>query len=245
MLKQKMKNKKKSIVILHGWMLYGSRYSAIQKIFEAKSYKVYAPDLPGFGEEPMMKEIMTIDDYILFLKHFLDRNKLEKIVLIGHSFGGRVASKFAFIYPDRVDKLILTGSPLIRHKLKFRKKVISYIGMSAKYIFKFLPSYAGRFFRKIQYRLIGEWDYYKAGKMSSTFREIIAENYNSVLPKIEVPTLVIWGELDTFVSFKDGEKIAEIIPNAKFEMIRNSGHKLPYEKPENFAESVLRFIEHK
>src|SRR5438270_12888927 len=102
------------IVILHGWRLTGSRYKDIQELFQKKGFTVYAPDLPGSADVKLTKEVMRIDDYIDFVLDFLKEHKIKKIILIGHSFGGRVAAKFAGRHPGIVEKLILTGAPLIK-----------------------------------------------------------------------------------------------------------------------------------
>ncbi|HXS14760.1 MAG TPA: alpha/beta fold hydrolase, partial [Candidatus Saccharimonadales bacterium] len=90
------------IVILHGWQKSGKDYAEIQKIFEKEGYIVFSPDMPGFGSEKLAKEAMSVDDYVDFIEAFLQKKKLNKIILIGHSFGGRVGAKFAAKYPEKV-----------------------------------------------------------------------------------------------------------------------------------------------
>src|SRR5882762_2175786 len=146
----------KTIVILHGWRLTGSRYSAIEEIFEKKGYTVFSPDLPGSGNVPLQKEIMHIDDYITYVLDFLEQQKLQKIILIGHSFGGRVSAKLVAKHPDIVEKLILTGAPLIKQKLSFKKRIIVSIAKIMKNVLKI--SFGISRMRKVLYYLLGEWD---------------------------------------------------------------------------------------
>jgi pimeloyl-ACP methyl ester carboxylesterase len=228
----------KTIVILHGWRLTGSRYKDIQTIFEKKGYTVFSPDLPGSGDVPLQKEVMHIDDYIVYVLKFLEQHKLKKIILIGHSFGGRVSAKLTAQHADVIEKLILTGAPLIKQKLSFKKRILTVFAKSIKKI-------VGKndMMRKILYSFLGEWDYYKAPQnIRETFKAIIAEDISPHLPFITVPTLVLWGENDTFVSTDIGKQIAQRIKNAKYVAIPGGSHKLPYEQPEIFAEKVLEFI---
>src|SRR3989338_11260331 len=104
----KIKENKSPIIILHGWGLRGSVYRKLIELLKQKGHKVFAPDLPGFGHEPLLNNSMKLDDYILFVKNFIAEKKIKKPIIIGHSFGGRVTVKYAFLYPDEIDKLILT-----------------------------------------------------------------------------------------------------------------------------------------
>src|SRR5437868_1870950 len=102
---------KSPILILHGWGKTGSAYSAIQKLFEEKGYEVFAPNLPGFGSESLVKPVMNIDDYAEWVIEYLKKKKRKKVILIGHSFGGRISAKLTAFHPELVEKLILTGAP--------------------------------------------------------------------------------------------------------------------------------------
>ncbi|MCL5746741.1 MAG: alpha/beta hydrolase, partial [Patescibacteria group bacterium] len=164
---------KQSVIILHGWGLNGSKYNQLKKILENKNNAVYAPDMPGFGKEVLESANMDLDDYVLFLERFIKKKKIESPVLIGHSFGGRVAIKYTYKYPDQVSKLILTGVPVIRH-INSRQKlaiVLAKIGGSAS---SFLPKTVFNKLRKMPYYLAGSFDYYKAGPMSKIFVSIIS-----------------------------------------------------------------------
>lgn len=228
-----------TIVILHGWGISGKRYEVIQGIFEKKGYKVLSPDFPGFGKTSLAKKAMTLDDYVYFLKEYLKAEVKGSVILLGHSFGGRVAAKFVAENPEKVKALILTGAPLIKKPLPFHKQIVQTIVGAGK---KFVPPFLNEIIRKNIYRLLGEWDYYKAGVLKQTLRNILAEDVSPNLPKITVPTLLIWGENDTFVSVRIGKEIAEIIAGSHLEIIKNASHKLPYENPQFFAEKVLAFL---
>ncbi|MDE2025985.1 MAG: alpha/beta hydrolase [Patescibacteria group bacterium] len=233
---------KTPIVILHGWRKTGSDYTEIRKIFEKKGYSVFAPDLPGFGTEPLGKAVMHIDDYVAFVKTFFEKRHITKAVLIGHSFGGRVAAKFSSENSKLVKALILTGAPLIKQPLSVKKKIITFPVRAGKKIVAGVPFLEDRA-RKMLYYLLGEWDYYKATpEIRETFKSVIAEDVAPVLPNISVPTLVLWGENDTFVPKMVGKYIAERVKNGIYKVIPGTTHKLPYESPSLFAEAVLQFI---
>ncbi len=233
---------KKVIVILHGWGKSGKDYQVIQSLFEKQGYTVFAPDMPGFGSEPLQKT-MVLNDYVLFIKNYLKEKNIQKAILIGHSFGGRVAAKFTAQYPTSVEKLVLTGAPLIKQSLSLKKRLVTVFVKPVKKVIEGMPAPFQQFMTKSVYKVLGEWDYYKAGKLKATFKHIIHEDLKDILPHIPVPTYIIWGEKDTFVPFSVGQRIATLIPHALVASIPASSHKLPYENPTVFAKYVLDFLQ--
>lgn len=231
-----------TIVILHGWGIDGSRYSSLQKILEDAGFTVVAPDFPGFGLEKLKKSVYNLSDYVKFLDKYLSQKISGNIVLIGHSFGGRVVTKYITGAPAKSLKgIILTGVPLIRLPLSFRKKV----GAAAASIGKSIlpqPLKNHRTLRNYLYRFIGEMDYLKSGDMKETFVQIIGEDLENLLPEITVPTLLIWGENDKITPLEIAYQIQQKIPQAKLDISPDGTHKLPYEDPTFFARSVQEFI---
>lgn len=233
---------KPSILILHGWGLRGSIYDGVKKLLEKEGFKVFIPDLPGFGEEPLRSSTMMLDDYVSFVDEFLKANKTTQFIIIGHSFGGRVALKYAFKYPERVNKLVLAGTPVIRSSV-LKRKISRMVSIAGGKIFRFLPKTTKDFLRKFLYFLIGEWDYYKAGPLKQVFKNIISEDLVFYAKNIKTPVLLVWGENDRVVPVSDMKKIAKIIPHATFSVVKDVGHKLPYEKPVEFFKAIKPFLQ--
>lgn len=239
---------KKTIIILHGWGLNGGKYNGLVKILALK-YKVFTPDLPGFGKNLTDKGLYLLD-YANFLKDFINDKKLKNIVLLGHSFGGRVITKFLSVYDAKeygIKAIILTGTPLTRQKTSLRKIVGVLMAKIGKSAFTILPKSISQssqdFFRKIVYTIIGEWDYYKADKMSKTFTHIVFEKLETYLDKIKIPTLIVWGENDTITPSDIAVKIQKLISNSKLIIVENETHKLPYGNPEIFSQTIAPFID--
>ena len=242
---------KTPIIILHGWSktMSGSKFHEIKSILESKGHLVYAPDLPGFGSNTLKKEELFFDDYAAFVDHYiadvLKETKAKKVILIGHSFGGRIAIRVTAAYPDMIALLILTGASGIPHPLpSLKKKIVFVLTKILKPIFLLPPfSLFYKVFRKLIYYSIGEMDYYKAGNLTQTFKNVYKVSIADDLQKISVPTILIWGEKDTFTPLADGEYMQSHIANAKLIVIPEAGHRLPYENPREFARAVLPFLE--
>lgn len=233
---------KKTILILHGWGLSGEKYVDLQKILEKNGYKVLAPDLPGFGTEPLVKSDMTLDDYSKFLYQFYKKNKITTAYIIAHSFGGRVTAKFAMQHSELIEKIVFTGSPLIRQKLGIKKQLVSTTAYMSKWLMERLPKKLQKKIRWVVYRSIGEWDYYKADEMKETFKNVINEDTAAYLPKIKNPVLNLWGKHDKMVPEYVGRQITAAIAHAQFGYIEDGGHAIPYSHPREFSRQVLSFL---
>ena len=98
----------KDIILLHGW---GQNIEMMKPLgdYFCDRFRITILDLPGFGESDEPKNTWTIDDYELMLEDFIKELKIKKPIVIGHSFGGRVAVKYAANYD--VEKFVI-GNPL-------------------------------------------------------------------------------------------------------------------------------------
>lgn len=237
--------RKLPIVILHGWGSSSEAWQAPKKLLEEESFQVYVPDLPGFGKEPPPKTAWSVSDYADFVLKFAKEKNLEKFVLIGHSFGGRVAIGLAANYPEKLTGLVLTGVPAVSRKT-LEIMVFLFLSKIGKVVFLIPPlSIFAPWFRKFLYFLTGEWDYYKTeGVMRQTFKNIINEDLTPFLFKIKTPALLLWGENDKIIPVKTAYFLKEKIPQAELRIIKGGNHRFPYEKPEIFVREVMNFLPH-
>lgn len=233
------------ILILHGWRIPVEHYLPLKNLLIKAGFKVFVPRLPGFNKkQKLQSSSYNLDDYVQFVIDFADKNKLDRFFLIGHSFGGRVAIKLSVLHPEKVKALVLTGVPAIRDKdiKKLLFLILAKIGKAVFTIPPFCLLKEGA--RKILYGLVGEWDYYKTkGLMRKTFENIVSEDLASLLSKIKIPTLLIWGEKDKIVPVSIAQKMFNKIPRTNLVVISNASHKLPYENPDVFFERCLDFFQ--
>ena len=110
----------KDIVLLHGWGQNIEMMDPLGKKLENK-YRITIIDLPGHGKSMEPKEEITIYDYCEIVKEVLDKLNIKNPIIIGHSFGGRIAIIYASKY--KTEKLVLLGAPCIRKKEKMSLKV--------------------------------------------------------------------------------------------------------------------------
>ena len=180
------------------------------------------------------------------LSSLWSQQSAPKIILIGHSFGGRIAIKYAVKYPERIDKLILTGAAGIKHKLTAKQKMLFIAAKTGKMIFS-LPIINK--FQKPVYNIFSKIaqkrkkDYYNASpRMKEIMKNILAEDLTEYLNKIKTPTLLVWGREDKTTPLADGEVMKSKVKDSKLKVMDGANHSLPYQKAEEFGEIVLEFI---
>ena len=196
--------KGKDIVLLHGW---GQNIEMMKPLgdYFSDNYRITILDLPGFGKSDEPKGSWNIEKYSSFLELFLKELNVKKPIVIGHSFGGRVAIRYSSRNP--IEKLVLFGSPCIRIDeelpitVKLLKKIKRIPGLNE----------IGEFMKKY----IGSRDYKAASPvMRQTLVEVVNEDLSKYAREIEEPTLLIWGENDTEAPVKDAKELEKIMIDA-------------------------------
>ena len=155
---------KKNVVLLHGWGQNIQMMDPIGKRLENLA-TITIVDLPGHGESSEPQNALTIYDYCDILKELLDKLKIKKPILIGHSFGGRVSICFAAKYG--AEKLVLLGAPCIRKNQKVSAKTKVLKGLKKVPVLNKLEGFAKKH--------IGSRDYRAA---SPIMREILVNTVN-------------------------------------------------------------------
>lgn len=230
----------KPFLILHGWGSNSDRWVAVAEKISEKGFKVIVPDLPGFGKSDALLFPWNTNKYINWIESFVKELNLGDFYLLGHSFGGALASKIAIKHAQEVKKLFLVSAACVRksyEKTKFYKGISKFVKL-----FYFLPYYG--LFRKAVYKfIIRKSDYiYVEGIMKETYLNVIREDLSFHLPFIKVPTTIIWGDKDEYTPLKDGEIIAQKIKNSNLIVISGADHNLHKNQPEVLAEKVLENI---
>lgn len=194
----------KDVLLLHGW---GQNIQMMKPIGDnlCSNHRITIIDFPGFGESDEPSTPWTIDDYSLLIENLVRELNLRKPIVMGHSFGGRVAIHFSANNP--IEKLVLFGSPCIREnkKLPLSTRILKKL--------KTLPGMdkLGEEMKKY----IGSRDYKAASPiMRQTLVNVINEDLSSYARKIEEPTLLIWGEADTEAPVDDARELEKIMIDA-------------------------------
>lgn len=224
----------KTILLLHGWQDNLHTFDAIAQIL-SETNRVIRLDCPGFGQSETPKETWDLDNYVEFVKNFIQKLNLQVDTLAGHSFGGRIAIKGTTTNNLQPAKIILINSAGIAKSKTPRNFILKILAKIGNVLISIPPFvFLREKLREKFYKSIGS-DYLNAGAMRETFLKIIAEDLRANAKKIAPPTLLIWGENDTETPLSDGKLFSQIIPHSKLEIIKEAGHFVHQEKPEEVA----------
>lgn len=233
-----------ALFILHGWGSSFKTWVNVQDQLAEYGLRVIAVDLPGFGKTDEPPSYWSLGDYTDFVRELAKQLNLEKFALLGHSFGGRIAIDYAARYSEDLQKLILVAAAgVVRHKetkiavfrvfTKVGNKVFSVPGLR----------YFKNIISKIWYKFTGENDYHKASpRMKQIMSRVLDENLRPYLPRITVPTLILWGEKDIMTPLSDAKILNEEIQNSYLHIFEGEPHALQITIPEQLSSRIAKFL---
>jgi pimeloyl-ACP methyl ester carboxylesterase len=213
------------LLALHGWGASVDLIAPLASRLAGKGLRVYVPDLPGFGQTPPPPSTWSVHDYANFLLRYLDANRLDRVHLFGHSFGGRLSLVLGAEHPARIQKIVLADSagvpprrdPLADARLRLYKGVrdgLKNVGLSGL-------SEQLRGWYNQQY---GSADFKSAGVLRDTFVKVVNENLLPYAARIKAPTLMIWGADDEDTPLWQAQQLEKTIPDAGLVVYENAGH---------------------
>lgn len=228
----------KDIVLLHGLFGNLSNWKAVQQELSPK-YQVWTPQLPLFSHFLGGGLNKLVD----FLEEYLIENQIKNPILIGNSLGGHVALLYTLKYPEKVERLVLTGSSGL-YENSFggtfpRVKDYQYIKQKVEDVFdrkevvdEEMVSYV---FDIVQQKT-------KALSVIMLARDAQKQNLKDFLHFIKIPVLLIWGLQDIVTPPEVAEEFYQHLPNATLHYIDRCGHAPMMEQPELFNGYVSNFL---
>jgi pimeloyl-ACP methyl ester carboxylesterase len=228
------------VLVLHGW---GANIEAVYPIVTglAPLARVYALDLPGFGESELPPQPWGVEDYQAFVAAFMDALAIERPAIVAHSNGGRIAIRMASTEPARASRLVLVDSAGIRPKrtLRWYRRV----GMAklGKYAARLLGA-PGERLRALLVDRAASADYAAAGPLRPTLVRLVNADLRPFMPAIGAPTLLVWGSEDADTPLSAAREMERLIPDAGLVVLDGAGHYSYLDQPARFARIVSHFI---
>lgn len=224
-----------SVLALHGWGRTSADFDAVLQDIDA-----VALDLPGFGATPAPPEAWGAARYAEEVAVVLDEMAIP-VVVVGHSFGGRVAVHLAAAEPERVAALVLTGVPLMKEpggSTKPRRSPLQYRVARALHRRGILPDDRMEALR----RRHGSADYRAAtGVMRDVLIRAVNESYEEQLDTISCPVELVWGEDDAEVRLAVAEAAGVRLSGAvKLTVVAGAGHFTPRTASGELREAIAR-----
>ena len=220
------------VLALPGWMRTVSDFDQMLHGMAA-----LAIDLPGFGgAQPPPPTSWSTRQYADALVPALTNFEVPPVV-VGHSFGGRVALQLAHTHPDLIRALILTGVPQLVARTKAKSSLKH---RSVRFLHQMRLISDARI--ESWKRQHGSSDYRNAeGVMREVLVKAVNENYEEQLCSLSVPTVFVWGERDTAAPLADVRRALELVPKGmgSLRVLEGVGHLTPTEAPDSIASAIL------
>ncbi len=228
-------------------VLHGGEGPVVQLPFAenlSSNFEMIHPTHPGFDGSPIPEHFDNLQDLIFLYLDLIDALELQDAILLGFSMGGWLAAEIAVINTSRFSKLVLVDSVGIKPGGTFDRDIADIFALPADDLLK------------------AAWhDRSKApdlAEMTESELQTVAANkvahglytwepymHNPKLRyrlhRIEIPTMLIWGENDGIVTTDYGASLRDMIPGARMSVIPEAGHHPHVEQPNGFAECFLEF----
>ena len=234
---------KDTMVFLHGSGLSHIVWSLAEQFFSSKNYNVLSIDLPGHGNSdgPCLDSIEKIADW---MEKVFDKLKLKNLILVGHSQGCLEILEYSSRYKERLKKLVFVGGS---NKMPVHPDLIELAQSGHSDSVKLMMKWGYEGSKKF----IGGNPVEKIIQSPRDISEILAVDLNAcnnysngseAAKVIDLPSMLIFGELDKMVNLEAGKKFSNLIKNSTTHVIKGCGHMIMIEKAFEMREKILEFL---
>jgi pimeloyl-ACP methyl ester carboxylesterase len=212
------------LLMLHGWGLDHTSLDGIRQQLGAQ-YRCVSIDFPGFGRSPAPPQPWGISDYAELICSLLDALGFSDVALLGHSFGGRVALRLSAFSPSRINQLVLIASAGLRPNISALKALrIALLRVCGRLVTQLLPSVLAGQLRQALIRKVASRDYLAAGELRPTLVKVVNEDAALYAQQIEIPALLLWGELDADTPVWMGRALEKLLKSSRLLVLPGFDH---------------------
>jgi len=219
-----------AIVLVHG---AGASHRYLMPVAEhlAPHFRVYVPDLPGFGLSDKPRRVLDVPQLADALAAWIAATQLARPALLGNSMGCQIIADLAARRPELAGPVILQGptvDPQGRSTLRqwWRQKKNG----------KHEPSSLGELTSQ-DLKDCGRW------RMFWTGHYAVKDRIEDKLPRVRSPALVVWGTLDGFVPRQWAEEVTRLLPDGRLAVVPDAPHSINYTCPAELAALVVPFVQ--
>ena len=254
------------ILLVHGQPTWSYLYRKMIRPLVAAGYRCIAPDLMGFGlsDKPTDESAYTLGKHVELVTGLVEKLQLAGVTIVGQDWGGPVGLRYAIDHQDNVRSLVIlntrvkiTPVPLL-FTFVFRNGGFSSFLVRRLDLFRKIIFRRGWPFRRPleggvmeQYKMPHPTAASRAG--IAAFPKMIPGNdrhpnaayisqIDSVLRNWDVPVLVMFSDGDIAFKPTEGQRIAEMVPDGRFQVVRNAGHYLQEDAGEEIAQRMVTFL---
>jgi pimeloyl-ACP methyl ester carboxylesterase len=234
------------ILFLHGYTDSSFSFSRLLPLLPAHVHS-FALDLRGHGNSERPDCCYEVEDHVVDVVAFLAAVDLDRATVVGHSAGSFIARRVAETHPELVARLVLIGSAVTPLKQETRELQAAVHTLEdpvpAEFAREFQTStihapLPEAFFEQV----VAESLKLPARVWKSALDGLLAMDDSADLGRITAPTLLIWGEQDSFFFRTEVEELAAAIPDARLVVYPETGHAVQWERPERVADDLKAFL---
>jgi pimeloyl-ACP methyl ester carboxylesterase len=246
----------RTVVLLHGMNFYGEYWTGTIDVLRKEGFRVVVPDQVGFGRSTKAVMPYTLSDMAANTRKLLETLGIQKAIIVGHSMGGMVATRFGLLYPDVAEKLVLynqiglTDARLERPPASVDATYKTLLNQTYDAVYQGLARYFPSGMKpeyeryvKIQYgwSLSGNWP--QAAMVRALAQQMVYEDpvvYDWA--HIKVPTMELGGDKDGPNFPELAKRVCSTIPKCELVLLPNLGHVPHFEAPDVFYRALLKFL---
>jgi len=230
------------IIVLHGLMGNLSNFNEVTRFFKERNFKVIMPVLPIY-ELPLLKT--SVKELAKFLDNFIIHKKIKDFVLMGNSLGGHIGLYYTKMF-NKAKGLILTGSSGLYEKGMgsgyTKRGDYNVIKKKVEEVF-YSPEVASKELVDEVFETVN--DRSKLIKILAMAKSAIRHNMAADLPKMKLPTCIIWGKNDNVTPPNVADEFHKLLPNSNLFWINKCGHAPMMEHPSKFNKILFDWLSSK
>jgi len=230
------------IIVLHGLMGNLSNFNEVTRFFKERNFKVIMPLLPIY-ELPLLKT--SVKELAKFLDNFIIHKKIKDFVLMGNSLGGHIGLYYTKMF-NKAKGMILTGSSGLYEKGMgsgyTKRGDYNVIKKKVEEVF-YSPEVASKELVDEVFKTVN--DRSKLIKILAMAKSAIRHNMAADLPKMKLPTCIIWGKNDNVTPPNVADEFHKLLPNSNLFWINKCGHAPMMEHPSKFNKILFDWLSSK
>lgn len=229
------------LFLLHGWGCSTEIWQRVLPFLEER-FLVINVDFAGFGQSEEPPAVWGVEEYTRSVEAIAQAEGIENPILVGHSFGGRVSIVYAS--RNKTQKIILVDAAGVKPRRSFTYYRKVYTFKLMKWLAPILmgKERAQQMIEKRRAKA-GSSDYNNASpRMRAILSKCVNEDLCHLMPKIQAPTLLFWGENDTATPLADAKRMEKLIPDAGLVTVAGAGHYSFLENTPLFMRVVESFL---
>jgi pimeloyl-ACP methyl ester carboxylesterase len=253
-----------AVLFIHGLLGSHRNWTHLVDTLDA-DHRVLAPDLFGHGASAKPMGDYSLGAHAATLRDLLDHLGVDRVTLVGHSLGGGIAMQFCYLFPERVERLVLVSSGGLGRAVSPLLRSATIPG--AEWVLPVLASgwvrgravAAGRMLARVGWRpssdMTEAWNGFTSLGDAESRRAFLATTRSVIDPggqtvtahdhlpmAIEIPTLVVWGTRDRMIPTWHATTAHQAIAGSRVELFEGAGHFPHLDEPDRFANLIADFV---